>query len=73
MKVVCCTHERPQLLPLDSLEHGCEREAQFPVDAAGLLDFFHTYVQGDSSVRGLGWYDLYSECSTVCPILPGLV
>ena len=68
-----CTYERPQLLPLDSLEHGSEREAQLPVNATGLLDLFHTYVQGDSSGCGLGRDDWNSECSTACPILPRLV
>ena len=38
------THERPQLLPLDSLEHGCEREAQLPVYDAGLLDVILIYI-----------------------------
>ena len=30
-------------------------------------------LHGDSSVCGLGLVDLQFECSTFCPILPGLI
>ena len=30
-------------------------------------------VQGVPSGRGLGWVELNFECSTVCPIMPGLM
>ena len=32
-----------------------------------------TLIQGDSSNHGLGWVYLNFECSTVCPILLGLL
>ena len=30
-------------------------------------------LQGVQCARGLDWVDLDFECSTVCPILPGLM
>ena len=30
-------------------------------------------LQSVLSAHGLGWFDLNFECSTVCPILPGLI
>ena len=34
---------------------------------------FEGYLQGVPSSRGLGWVDLNFQCSTVCPIRPGLI
>ena len=54
---------------------SCCRLRQFGVTNTDGQSLFWgmSCLQGDSSGRGLGWVDMNFECSTVCPILPGLM
>ena len=50
------------------------RRPEIAETGAGFCEFaFFSFVQSVPSARGLSWVDFDSECSSVCPILRGLM